>query len=160
MDSDMGSELRKFRWILGGALIFLVSGFICYGELVYLFRGVETEATVTRVYDTNHPGRYGKEYVKHNVDYTFREPNGTNRTDSVTVSSDWRVPVGSKVLVEYTPGKDGKSRLSGQRNWAGIIIFLISLGALVVAGIMLWVKAGKEMEERKPRRKKRKFQEE
>lgn len=149
---DTGSEVAKFKWLLIVGVMFLISCYICYGEMVYLFRAEEIEATVTKTYEVQR-GRFGRS-TRLVVEYAFYEPNGAYRTDDDTVSTDWEMPASGKVAVEYTPGKEGRSRLSGHRNWFGIIFFVASLLLLGFFGVRLWSQAGEATQERKPRRKK------
>jgi hypothetical protein len=150
-EDELTSGLEKLKGLLIVGVLFLVSCFLCYRELIYLFRGETIVATVTRTYEVT---RGADEPLGLTVEYAFHEPSGIYRTDSVTVAPDWEMPASGKVYVEYTPGKEGRSRLAGDRNWFGIIFFVLSLGGLIFGCVWLWVKAGEATRERKPARKK------
>ena len=88
MDTD--SEVAKAKWLLIGGLVFLVSCFICYDELVYLMRGKKTQAKVTEAYVVNRrSGRLGLSTRQMlTVEYSFTELDKTYRSDSDTVGAD------------------------------------------------------------------------
>ena len=137
MDADQ--ELTRAKWLLFSGLFFLVSCFMSYRELVYLVRGRVAQAAVTKAYEVTQRGRFGvSQGTRLTVEYTFTEPDGTRRSDSDTVDTDWPLPSNESVPVQYTPGAGGRSRLSGHVNWAWIAIFVVSLGVMGVFGYRLW----------------------
>src|SRR5262245_31308328 len=137
MDTDR--EVARFKWLLVTGALFLVSCYFCYGELIYLLRGKEAYAKLTNAYEVQR-GRFGQRTML-TVEYAFTEPDGTRRSDSVTVSPDWEPADNGMVLIQYTPGSDGRSRLSGHVNWFGIIFCAVSLLALGFFGVRLWREA-------------------
>jgi hypothetical protein len=150
---DRDSELARAKWLLFSGILFLVSCFICYGELMYLLRGKQTRATLTKAYEVTRRGRFGlSSGTVLTVEYTFVEPDGTRREDSDTVSPDWELPSDGTVPVQYTPGSEGRSRLAGHVNWFGIGFFAVSVVVLGVFGYRLWREAS---EATKPRPSKR-----
>jgi hypothetical protein len=139
---DAQSELARAKWLLFGAVLFLVSGCISYDEFVYLIFGRKTQASVTGVSEVTRTRRFGLSKNKVlMVDYSFAEPDGTRRTGSDAVPIDWPRPEGSKVEVQYTRGADGSSRLAGHVNWFGLIFFGVSFASVCVFGYRLWREA-------------------
>jgi hypothetical protein len=150
---DRDSELARAKWLLFSGVLFIVSCFICYSELMYFLRGKQTQATITKAYEVANRGRFGiSRGTLLTVEYTFTEPDGTRRADSDTVRPDWELPSNGTVPVQYTPGSEGRSRLSGHVNWFGIGFFVLSVGVLGVFGYRLWREAS---EATKPRHSKR-----
>ena len=124
-----------------------------YAELAYLLSGHETTANVTKAYETTIRGRFGiGRGTKIVVDYTFAEPDGTRRTDSCNMSSDW-IPT-QQVTVRYTPGANGRSRIAGEVNWIWIIIFAASIASIGFFGFRLWREFQEGDKPRKVRRLK------
>jgi hypothetical protein len=151
MDAD--NEIARAKWLLFSGLLFVVSCFICYDELVYVLKGRETQATVTKAYEVTRRGRFGlSRGTRLTVEYAFTEPDGTRRSDSDTVDPDWDLPSTGTVRVRYTPGASGRSRLAGHVNWGGIGIFVVSLGVMGYFGFRLWREAAEAMRPRKSKR--------
>lgn len=138
MDSE--HELARAKWLIISVLIFLVSGCISWGELVYLFAGEDAQADIEKAYETTRRGWLGGSR-RVTVDYTFTEPDGSRRTGTDTVPSDWVLPENGKVPVRYTPGEDGDSRVAGQVNWVALAFFGLSLAAVGWFGFRLWREA-------------------
>jgi hypothetical protein len=145
---DQANELARAKWLMLGGVLFLISGCISYGEIAYFLNGHDAEGDVTKVYES----RSRRGGVSLTVEYTFREPNGTNRKGMASVPTDWPVPLNNKVAVRYTAGEDGSSRLGGRVHWVGLIMFAVSLGLILVFVIRL-LREGAE--EPKPRRRTR-----
>src|SRR5579859_7981940 len=100
---DREAEFARFKWVVGGGILFLVSGWFTLQELDYRLNGRDTEADVTQTYQSR--GRRGS--TNYHVDFAFTEPNGTRRKGTDTVSAGWSVPPDGKVPIRYTPGADG-----------------------------------------------------
>ena len=148
MDGD--NELARAKWLLISGLLFIVSLFLCYAEVVYLLNGRETQANVTKTYEVTKRGRFGiSRGTNRVVEYAFAEPDGTRRTDSDTVSAD--TDIGQKVAVRYTPGANGRSRLAGHVNWFGVILFSGSILSMTFFGFRIWreYKAGEAPRKRR-----------
>jgi hypothetical protein len=137
------NDVRKARWLFTGLLAFLLGGCMSWEELMYLLRGRDTRATITKVFETHE--RRGTAL---SVEYTFAEPGGGPRRGNHTVSLDWPVPRDKKVTVRYTPGEDGDSRLAGHVRWSGLLTFFGALLLAVVGAIVL----GREAHDDKPRK--------
>ncbi len=149
MDQDF--ELGRAKWLGLFLVLLLVSCFISYSEVIYLFRGnnvqdfritdVSTSETTKRLGITT-----GERLL---IDYEFIEPDGTHRTGQDHMSKDWVVPDNEMVAVRYTPGVNGTSRLAGHVNWLGIGFFIIALVAVGWFGYKLWREAREAYEPRK-----------
>lgn len=146
---DNENELARAKWFLGCLVLFLLSGCLSYQELAYLINGHETQANITKVYESR--GRRGS--TRLTVEYAFTEQNGKQRKAMDTVSTDWPVPANGKVAVQYTPGEDGSARLAGGVNWIGPGMFALSICVLGVIAVRLLLEGAKEP---KPRRRSRK----
>ena len=152
MDTD--NEIARAKWLLISAAIFLVSGCVSWGEVVYLISGHDAQADVVEAYEVKRGGKFGRGgQTRLSVDYTFNEPDGTRRTGTDMVSPDWPMPSGGKVPIRYTAGAEGNSRLAGQINWIGLMFFGMSIAAMGMFGYRLWLEASEETSDRKPRRK-------
>jgi hypothetical protein len=153
---DEESELRRAKWLLAGLVIFIVSGIISYRELTYFVMGRNANAHITKAYETVRRSR-GGETISLSIDYEFTESDGTKRTGSDTVARNWPLPDDGVILVRYTPGTDGNSRISGQVNWVGPILFVISLVVVIVFFVKLMIEARQATRElsRGPRRRRK-----
>ena len=150
MDSE--SEIARAKWLLGAVAVFLVSAFISYREMVYLARGRDTEAKVTKAYEMRRDQLFGLIPVKKLVvDYEFTDANNHRRTGSDEVSGDWPLSPSGVVPVRYT---DGYSRLVGHHNWFGVGLFVASLIYLGGSGYWFWRHVSAAMSDQKPRRKR------
>lgn len=153
MDHD--SEIARAKWLLFSGALFILSCFICYSELKYLIRGKQIQAKVTDAYEVTRRGRFGlSRGTVLTVEYAFTEPDGTRRTDSDTVSTDWKLGSDGTVSVQFTPGADGRSRLSGHVNWFGIVIFVVSVGVMSFFGFRLWRQASEATKPSKAKRRR------
>jgi hypothetical protein len=124
------------KQLLLSGVLSIASYSCCYNELVYALRGHQTQATVTSVHELHRGTRL---YYK----YAFTEPDRTRRTGSDTVDADWDLPRNGTILVQYTAGADGQSRLSGNVVWDGIAVFALSV---VVFGYYIY-RLGRKMYE-------------
>lgn len=135
MEIDFGirRNLLQLLIVVFGCF-FLCCGCSSYPDMVYLIRGRTTQAVILRV-DEVTKDYFGRKIVE----YEFTDSEGNVRSDSDTVSSDWKYPPTGTLSVVYTPGEDGKSRLSGHIAWFPVTIFvllLIILGVLVFRFLM------------------------
>jgi hypothetical protein len=149
---DQENEIAKAKWLLISGVVFLVASYLTYREIVYLFQGHNAEGQVVRVFEvTRHRRSFFNRRNNLIVEYSFVEANGTQRSGSDTVRPSWQYPEDGAVMIRYTPGKAGRSRLAGQVNWFGVVLFAVSVGAMVLFSIRLWVRAA---EETRPRRRR------
>lgn len=151
MDSE--SELSRAKWMLISAGIFLISGCISWGEMVYLVLGKEVQADITKAYEVNRGGKFGiggSQMIT--VEYSYIEQDGARRTGTDTVPNDWPLPRGGKVPVRYKPGSENGSRLAGHVNWFGLVFFGLSTVSMGIFGFRLWREASDSKGHRKSRR--------
>ena len=140
---DEEEELRKFKWIITGIALFLIFGWFAAGEVRYLAFGETADARVTELFETKKSRRWSQ-YSMLAVRYTFTDGDGTTRAERDDVPPDWEttdgstLAVGSTTPVEYLPGVEGKSRLSGNGNTFALVIFLIAVLAIAAFGVWLW----------------------
>ena len=102
-----------------GAMVFFASGLVSIGELGYAIWGRTTTATV----------RAPRNGLADNtsVRYSFQDVDGTRRIDRDRVATGWQAPADGNVRIEFVPGREGKSRVAGNRNDTMIGIFIGSL---------------------------------
>jgi hypothetical protein len=99
---DNDNELARAKLLLISGIVFLVSCYVAYVELIYLVRGREIEADVTQVQEVVTRRRF-RERRSLAVDYRFTEPDGTARTGSDNTGTDWqRTP---KILIQCLTGR-------------------------------------------------------
>lgn len=123
----MPREITRAKWLLGSLFVFFVSGCISWTELVFLFTGQTTLAKVDQIHEATRWGRNSRiRYKFLSVGYSFTEPNGRQRSESDSKPLGWSAPDDGYVMVRYTPGKNGFSRLSDHVEWAGLIVFACS----------------------------------
>ncbi len=90
-------------------LVFLVMGsYLSYVEISYLLFGRETTGTVTKVADLTRRHR-GHEQKYRQVEFTYAEPNGTQRSGEDSMDTNWTPPSNGVIKVQYTPGADGRA---------------------------------------------------
>ena len=147
-ENENQNELARAKWLLLGIVLFLISGCMSYGEITYFLNGHDTEADITKTYESR--GRRGGTSLT--VEYAFAEPGGTRRKGMSSVATDWSVPNNGKVPVRYTAGADGSSRLAGRVNWIGLGLFAVSVGCVGVFVVRLLREGAAEPE---PRRRTR-----
>jgi hypothetical protein len=135
---DREWELTKAKWLLGAVVFFLIACYLSYEELVYLIWGREVQASVTQTFVAE---RGRRRIPMLTVEYKFTEPDGTSRSDSDDVQTDWPLPSNKTVAVVYIPGKDGRSRLKGHGSWLGPVLLAVSIGVVGFFAIRLWRQA-------------------
>jgi hypothetical protein len=145
---DDNKELDKAKWLLGCIAVFLISCFFVYDEFCYLIWGRTAQGTVAKVYESN--TRRGTVI---NVDYTFTEADKSTRRGTVVVGQSTSLRPGYTVAIEYTSGELGRSRIAGSIYWLPIIIFGVSLLAIVVVVVLLVREANEAYRPRKAKRR-------
>lgn len=145
---DQDHVVWKFKYALLFGMLFLVSIYYSWQELVYLIRGRLAQGTVTESYSQS-LGRYGQNKSRV-IEYRFAEDGGLQRKGGDTLSMEEQVP--DFVLVEYTPGENGRSRIKGHIRWLWLAIFGVSIAGLAWAGYRL----NKHIDEAMAPRNKRK----
>ena len=143
---DAERNLQKAHLLFIGLAMLLVGGCLSYLELIYLFRGREAQATITKAWEIRKLGS-----TRWSVEYEFNEPGVGQRRGTDSCSTGWPGVMNGTVAVRYTPGKDGESRLSGNVSWLGLGLFAAAI-ALIIWGIIV---VSREMYVDKPRKKRR-----
>ncbi|MBY0455877.1 MAG: hypothetical protein K2V38_00920 [Gemmataceae bacterium] len=131
---DAQDDTWKFKCMLVVGVLFLISCFMCYDELVYLVSGQEAVATVAKDYDS----RATRGRTRRTVEYSWTEPDGTARRDMFSPGDSWAPAADGKLPIRYTPGDTGRSRPVGRVPWAWVGVFLASVAAIGVFGFLMW----------------------
>ena len=148
------SEYAKMAVLILG-LVFLVMGtYLSYVEFSYLFFGKETTGNVTTVTNYSRRSR-GHETRYRQVEFTFTETKGTQRTGQDNMAEDWTPPPNGVIKVQYTPGADGRARIAGPVKWTGFVILAIAVAGILVAAVWLAIEAHAAYKPRLPKKKKR-----
>ena len=136
----MLSSVRIVLMVFLFGAFLVASSVAIYGDVHYFVNGRETEAVITKVV------REGK---NRHVEYEFTEADGTPRTGSDAIDTNWVAPANGKLSVQYLPGEEGASRL--QRlitHWLPYVLFVISacllplIIAMGVRGVMKATQTG------------------
>ena len=135
---DQEQELRKFKWLMGGAVVFFISAFYAYGELKYLVLGKTAEARVTRTLKFKDARLKGPGVEMLAVEYQFVEASGTPRGERDNVALDWPIPENGVISVQYLTGVANSSRLVGNRNLFSVFVFIAALGGVIFFVVKLW----------------------
>ena len=135
MDDD--SESWKFVAGLVAVVAFIASTFFAWRELKYTLAGKTATATVEEVTDITVGRRrtVGLRHHDRNVHYHFRDAAGNDRRDVDWVPLNWLPPPNGTVTVQYL---DDSSRLAGNRNIVGLILFFVSGAVVLVGGYLFW----------------------
>ncbi len=138
MSSDFEmSDMKKFRFLLGGTIRFIVSAMFAWGELTYTIWGSTADATLIRSKEVEHKGRRGHTTREIQVQYHFTDSDGRKRTetDYAPASFNLTAAPGETVKVQYLAAE---SRLSGNSEKLWVYIFLGFLVAMGVLGVRFW----------------------
>jgi hypothetical protein len=108
------ASLRNTRSLIASLMLcvlLVISGIAIYGDLQYWLDGEEATATITKVEPRGKSRR---------VDYRFVDADGVTPTDG-------------RVVIQYLPGDEPRSRLSRAIvHWLPYTLFGVSLGLLVL----------------------------
>jgi hypothetical protein len=151
---DRDEELARFKFLLGAAVVFLISGYFAYGELKFALLGKTAEATVIRTFNTKEMRSRGRSRELLVVEYQFIEANGTARSERDDVPAGWPLPTTGKVLVQYLPGMADSSRLEGHRSLVSVFVFLAALAGLTFFIVKLWREASAAVSETRGKKKR------
>lgn len=135
MDDD--TESWKFVAGLVAVLAFVASTFFAWQELKYAVAGKTATATVEQVTDISVGRRrtVGLRHYDRNVHYHFRDTDGNDRRDVDWVPLNWLPPPGGTVTVQYL---GDRSRLAGNRNVVGLLLFFTSGAVVLGGGFLFW----------------------
>ncbi len=128
---DLDEETRKLKAMLFVAVVFIASCFYSCNELKYARGGKRVEGRIDDV--TESVDRHGE--TRRQLHYHYHNDAGELRQGFDTVGDDFVRPASGKLEVEYLPGA---SRLAGHRNVAALVVFFLSLAAMLVGGVMFW----------------------
>jgi hypothetical protein len=123
MDKDV--EYSKLKWLLIAGVGFIVSGFISMTELRYAVFGKTVDAKVSEIRQKTVTGRRGSSHVEMSFDYHFPDADGKIRNEKDDVPEGWPRPADGTIPVQYIPGVEKASRLSGHSNLVAVYIFLV-----------------------------------
>ena len=140
---DGHDEAKKVKVLMYVTIAFLVSLYVSYGELAYLRLGKKTTAKLTKAYlKVSESDRTNEKSVE--IKYKFAEPDGTHRIGSDSMPGGWRpknwdpdMETG-EVEIQFTPGEDGRSRVTGHVNWIGLVLFFVLLSVLGFQAFSFW----------------------
>ena len=144
---DIEDETKQFKAILCFGILFLVSAFFAWKEVKYLLWGKVVEADLISTREVTTLTRRGEE-VWLVVEYSFKETGGTQRREKDRVHTDWSLPGGKKVPVQYLAGTDN-SRLVGHRNYVAVFIFVVSFALTAFFVGRLWLEGKQYAAEKK-----------
>jgi hypothetical protein len=151
LQSDI--DLIGATWLVVSVVILLISGCVCWDELIYLVSGQNVYAEITNTHKV-----YGGDYSENakprrlTLDFIYTEAGGTRRMGTDTVPADWPIPEGGFVPIRYIPGQD-HSRIAGHINWISPVFLGLSVLSLALFGIRVWRKAAKATREKKRKMK-------
>lgn len=125
---DMEEETAKFKWLLIVAVAMLISGCYSYSELKYLAFSKEVDGTVRRSYTQEERARRFRTREVLIVEYAYKDEGGSLKTAKERFTNTSQAPAdGTRVKLEYLAGDDDSVRLSGNRKWGAVLIFLACL---------------------------------
>lgn len=128
------SEMYRFRLMIFGTVLFLVSCFFSVRELRYMLWGELVDAKIVEVRAVTETGRYGQTHQRLKVSYQFQD-EATQRRESDTVSDSWELERGPTVSVQFIPGSPKTSRLEGHSQRVWLLVFggsMVGLGIVAV----------------------------
>lgn len=151
MDSE--SELARFKWVIAGVALFLLSGCLTWSELVHLVTAKSGQAKVGEVYKVTKKRMWLRvipvgERSYFASDCTFTD--GENNPRKHELLFDEPPTPGGTVAISYTNGKDGDCRKAGDIRWWAIGLFVFALGWL---GWFGWRLLQEARDDPRPRRK-------
>ena len=126
MSDDDEFTMGRFRWVLVFALIFACSLVWSLFDIAFLIFAREGTATVTKVWETSSR----RSSVMH-VKYSFKEPDGHERTGETTEHSFESVPAeGEEIAIQYLPrwmlDAPDASRPTRSFSWLTLAVLLIT----------------------------------
>ena len=144
----------RFRLVLFSLIMLVITGYFSYVEMIYLLQSRSVRATVTRLSEMTERRR-SSTLVYLQVEYAFAELTGTRQTGSGNQPLGWRPPADGTILMQYTPGEYGRSRIAGKVNVVVLVLFGCSFAVLTVFGSLLWLEARAATRPRNPVRTRR-----
>jgi hypothetical protein len=118
---DQDAELKRFKWLLGAGLSFLISGYFSYDEMKYAIWGKTAEAHVYEARETIRSSLRSPPMVS--LKYTFTESDGTPRSEFDSIPANSPFAQLQTVTVQYLPGVEKSSRIAGRVRLMAILFF-------------------------------------
>ena len=151
---DEEEELAKFKLMLAALVAFLISGYFSYQELQYALFGKTATAQITRTFDTYSRGRRGRRIPKLGIEYRYTAANGELYDETEYVSPGYAVPADNQLVVQYRPGVENSSRISGTGNTFWVFIFFGCVAWLAYSGFKLYREASEAVHGPKKKRRR------
>lgn len=132
-------ESRSLITMLVAVVFFIVSIFMCFGELRYAVFGAQIDARVVQKVELkqkNSRRRAARDMLE--VTYSFADGSGPERKEKDLVGADWTFKDEGSVAVQYIPGSPGSSRLAGHDGKFWIVIMLVCMAVCGFFGWRFW----------------------
>jgi hypothetical protein len=150
---DQDQELKRAKWLLGAAGVFLISAFMSFDEFRYRIWGRTVEGHVSQAKEVEvSQGRGGRRRML-SVEYTFPDEGRAPLTERDLVPVEWKLPPDGTVPIQYIPGSSDSSRISGHTNAFWMVVFFASLGIMTLFIVKLAREANEPPRRGRPRRK-------
>lgn len=132
--SDEEWNVRQYRALIVFGLLFGVLLVYSLFDMVFLALGRDGTATVTDSYQSR-----SRRSTSTMVEYTFREPDGHERTGKANLGEVAEPPVGAEFEIQYLPrwllNSPDASRPKRPFNW---LVFGVFLAAAAGFGFFAW----------------------
>ena len=125
-------RVRGAMFLFGIGYLF-VCGYFFWQECSFQVYGSIAEATVTKVEERTNVRFGGRIRRTTYLTYSFDEPNGTHGTGGEEVPQDYPHTQGQRVMVLYTTGILGSSRINSGFNYVWILLFVAGVVGLAIA---------------------------
>lgn len=152
MPVDMDDEVRRFKWMLIVLIVFLITGWHSWDEMVFAFRGHQATGQIIGISRKETVGSRGRTWHWQAVSYTFNDEAGSFWSGEALMPLDWQAPADGSVGVRYLA--DGRARIEGQENLIALMVFLGLAAWLGWLAFGLW-KEAREAVSGPPRRRRR-----
>lgn len=140
------AEERQVMWIIYVIVALLVGGFATCHEAKYAIWGRTADARIIRAQQERFKvgdSAFDKEYVnKYVIHYQWTDEDDGERKDKMVMYEGWQPPPDQIIEIDYLPGVMD-SRLAGDRELGGPIMFFGTAGVLVAVFAFLWWKGSK-----------------
>lgn len=122
-------EFRKFRAVIFGGLLFLISCWKMIGETKYLIWGQRSEATIDSAELKERTGRRGRRDTVMKVSFHYTDSStGQPAQGNLTVEPGPTWMPGRPVSVQYLPGVADSARQGA--DVVMVTIFVVALGVI------------------------------
>ncbi len=124
MDLDQETARLKTWGVVG--ILFLISLVFSWSEIRYMIWGKTVDAMFMSSQVEVRRGKYNRQWEVRVLGYAFMDGE-KNRREYEDVPMDWETPESKLVKVQYIPGREFSSRLSGEHHWFWISVFFLIL---------------------------------